>query len=586
MKLWSYLALYIIIDKKLHHLCSIFSRMSPHALQGRVTTREKAPVIVGWVGRKTRADRAKEECANTAAQQTVTVGLMEVAILTAAPILTLRAHSVRARAASRKRMTVDQLIENQNSNQTQRGIQSPTGKSRTRGKTTQGRVAVADTEPTTRRKTSIPVAKREMRREQTWGREMINGELTRRTIEKRAREDRRVTDILADTNVLGDPAQACQTRPNPAVIGRQDTHILPIADHTMVELMTNGRALRTMTTVVGVGESIIQMTSKARDMVQAIKTLMIPRLVAFEIGNAISEVQQAMVEDMAMDNGLHVVTDAGHMVDLIIIPLQEDEADRDLLTGIMTVSDRGCTKNKGNGCERDLAVITSSALMKTQTVRLCDVFRREIGQDLDRKGGKMMRMNRTILVSWQSSTIFHLFFFHIHFWHRSLSLLCVCLCVKMKRMPDEWQARHVTIASRKEIKSQNRKRRVSSVESLSSWQKKRRIDLLNLRMSQSTCVGNWIETGVALRMTVGPGGWCCAKWRTNDTQPYRPHFKIFTTMPWRRLLTCVHWTLSYTWHRKCWTIGYHTVEFLAYVYSLHTHSEKKKRNEVRTSNPN
>ena len=45
-------------------------------------------------------------------------------------------------------------------------------------------------------------------------------------------------------------------------------------------------------------------------------------------------------------------------------------------------------------------------------------------------------------------------------------------------------------------KVQNRKRPISSVESLSSWQEKKRDYLLNLHMSQSTCFGTWIETGV------------------------------------------------------------------------------------------
>ena len=47
--------------------------------------------------------------------------------------------------------------------------------------------------------------------------------------------------------------------------------------------------------------------------------------------------------------------------------------------------------------------------------------------------------------------------------------VCVCVCVKMKkRVPDEWQAPQAKIASAMKRKVQNRKRPISSVESLSS----------------------------------------------------------------------------------------------------------------------
>ena len=46
--------------------------------------------------------------------------------------------------------------------------------------------------------------------------------------------------------------------------------------------------------------------------------------------------------------------------------------------------------------------------------------------------------------------------------------VCVCVCQNEKRVPDEWQARQAKITSAMKRKVQNRKRPISSVESLSS----------------------------------------------------------------------------------------------------------------------
>ena len=50
------------------------------------------------------------------------------------------------------------------------------------------------------------------------------------------------------------------------------------------------------------------------------------------------------------------------------------------------------------------------------------------------------------------------------------AFLCasVCVCPNEKRVPDEWQARQAKIASAMKRKVQDRKRPISSVESLSS----------------------------------------------------------------------------------------------------------------------
>ena len=53
-------------------------------------------------------------------------------------------------------------------------------------------------------------------------------------------------------------------------------------------------------------------------------------------------------------------------------------------------------------------------------------------------------------------------------------LMGVCVSKWKKKVPDEWQALQAKIASAMKRKVQNRKRPISSVESLSSWQEKKR----------------------------------------------------------------------------------------------------------------
>ena len=135
--------------------------------------------------------------------------------------------------------------------------------------------------------------------------------------------------------------------------------------------------------------------------------------------------------------------------------------------------------------------------------------------------------------------------------------------------------------------------------------KRERGYLLNLHMSQSTCFGTWVETGVDFygwqwvprASTVQKGE------HAKDNQAKRSKVEV-TSIAGGRLLSCVRRVFSYTWHRErhveLLVMYYQT---LAHAHSWHTHSgderkEKKsklkerrkknnnKREEVRPNSPN
>ena len=114
---------------------------------------------------------------------------------------------------------------------------------------------------------------------------------------------------------------------------------------------------------------------------------------------------------------------------------------------------------------------------------------------------------------------------------------------------------------------------------------KERDYLLNLHMSQSTCFGTWIETGVDFygwqwvprASTVQKGE------HVIDNRAKRSNVEV-TSIVGGRLLSCVRRVLSYTWHRagsvtsSSWLC---TIKLLAHAHSWHTHSRDEKKKEKR-----
>ena len=134
------------------------------------------------------------------------------------------------------------------------------------------------------------------------------------------------------------------------------------------------------------------------------------------------------------------------------------------------------------------------------------------------------------------------------------TLRCVCVCQNEKE-----SARRMTSTT-----SENRKRNekksteqeeahfVSRVTVILTREKERDY-LLNLHMSQSTCFGTWIETGVDFygwqwvprASTVQKGE------HVKDNRAKRSNVEVTSgSIVGGRLLSCVHRVLSYTWHRE------------------------------------
>ena len=103
--------------------------------------------------------------------------------------------------------------------------------------------------------------------------------------------------------------------------------------------------------------------------------------------------------------------------------------------------------------------------------------------------------------------------------------------------------------------------------------------LPNLHMSQSTCFGTWIETGVDFYgwQLVPRAGAVQKGEHVKDTQAKRPNAEI-TSIADGRLLPCVRRVLSYTWHRERHVELLVTIKLLAHAHFWHTYSgdEKKK----------
>ena len=134
---------------------------------------------------------------------------------------------------------------------------------------------------------------------------------------------------------------------------------------------------------------------------------------------------------------------------------------------------------------------------------------------------------------------------------------------------------------------------------------KERDYLLNLHMSQSTCFGTWIETGVDFygwqwvprASTVQKGE------HVIDNRAKRSNVEV-TSVVGGRLLSCVRRVLSYTWHRErhvellvMYDQTFGTRTLLAYAQQRRKEKKKKKikaqkrkknnkREEVRPNSPN
>ena len=203
------------------------------------------------------------------------------------------------------------------------------------------------------------------------------------------------------------------------------------------------------------------------------------------------------------------------------------------------------------------------------------------------------------------------FLFKLHLeehrrWTRSV---CMCVCVsKWKEIARRMARTTSKNRKRKEKKSteQEEAHFVSRVTGILTWEKERDY-LLNLHMSQSTCFGTWIETGVNFygwewvprASTVQKGE------HVKDIQAKLSNVEITSIADVEgRLLSCVRRALSYTWHRKrhveIW-LRTCAIKLLAHAHSnWHTHSgdekkknqsikkegRKNKREEVRPNSPN
>ena len=175
---------------------------------------------------------------------------------------------------------------------------------------------------------------------------------------------------------------------------------------------------------------------------------------------------------------------------------------------------------------------------------------------------------------------------------RACVCVCVCVCVCQNEKESARRMASTTSENRKRNEKKSTEQEeahfVSRVTVILTREKERDY-LLNLHMSQSTCFGTWIETGVDFygwqwvprASTVQKGE------HVKDNRAKHSNVEV-TSIVGGRLLSCVRRVLSYTWHREChvelfvmYDQIFGTRTLLAHAHSWHTHSGDEKKKKIK-----
>ena len=159
--------------------------------------------------------------------------------------------------------------------------------------------------------------------------------------------------------------------------------------------------------------------------------------------------------------------------------------------------------------------------------------------------------------------------------------VCVCVCVFVCGCvcQNEKESARRMASTTSEYRKRNEKKSTEQEEAhfvsrvtVILTREKERDHLLNLHMSQSTCFGTWIETGVDFYgwQWVPRASTVQKREHVKDNRAKRSNVEV-TSIVGGRLLSCVRRVLSYTWHRER-----HVELLVMYHHSGDEKKEKKK----------
>ena len=168
--------------------------------------------------------------------------------------------------------------------------------------------------------------------------------------------------------------------------------------------------------------------------------------------------------------------------------------------------------------------------------------------------------------------------------------VCVCVCVSKWKRECQTNGKHDKRKSQAQWKEKYRIGRGPFRQSSHCHPDKRKRErdyLLNLHMSQSTCFGTWIETGVDFYgwQWVPRASTVQKREHVKDNRAKRSNVEVTSIIGvGGRLLSCVRRVLSYTWHRErhvellvMYDQTFGTRTLLAHAQRRRKEKEKKKK---------